>query len=59
MRVRVLCCTAILSLALVAGAVAGNPDRTGTAGAQELTIPNSARGMALGPIGPEPPAPRN
>ena len=48
MRVRILCCTAVLLLALVAGANAGNPNRIGTAGAQELTIPNSARGMALG-----------
>jgi hypothetical protein len=48
MRVRILCCTAVLLLALVAGAHAGNSDRIGTAGAQELNIPNSARGMALG-----------
>jgi hypothetical protein len=48
MRVRILCCTAVLLLALAAGANAGNPDRVGTSGAQELTIPNSARGLALG-----------
>ncbi len=48
MRVRILCCTAVLLLALVGGAFAGNPDRIGTSGGQELTIPNSARGMALG-----------
>jgi hypothetical protein len=41
--------TAALLLGLLAGAAwASNPDRTGTAGGQELKIPNSARGMALG-----------
>ncbi len=48
MRVRILCCTAVLLLAFAAGADAGNSDRIGTAGASELTIPNSARGLALG-----------
>ncbi len=48
MRVRILCCTAVLLLAVAGGADAGNPDRIGTAGAQELLIPNSARGLALG-----------
>ena len=47
MRVRTL----LLALALVALAspvLAGNPRRQGTAGAQELRIPVSARGLALG-----------
>jgi len=49
MKVRILCLTAVLLLALVAGAaIAANADRTGTAGATELRIPNSARGLALG-----------
>lgn len=49
MKVRILCCTAVLLLALFAGvAIASNPDRIGTAGATELLIPNSARGLALG-----------
>ncbi len=49
MKVRILCGTAVLLLALFAGvATASNPDRTGTAGATELLIPNSARGLAMG-----------
>jgi hypothetical protein len=49
MKIRVLSITTVLLLALLAGAaVAGNPSRIGTAGAQELRIPNSARGLALG-----------
>ena len=49
MKVRILCGTAVLLLALFAGvATASNPDRIGTAGANELLIPNSARGLALG-----------
>jgi len=49
MKVRILWIMAVLLSALVAGvATAGNPDRVGTAGAQELAIPNSSRGIALG-----------
>lgn len=46
---RILFTTAALLLTLAVGAaMAGNADRIGTAGGQELTIPNSARGLALG-----------
>lgn len=49
MKMQVLSLVALLLVACAAStALAGNPDRQGTAGAQELTIPNSARGMALG-----------
>lgn len=49
MKVQILLSAAVLLLALTVGvATASNPDRIGTAGAQELTIPNSARGVALG-----------
>ncbi|MBD3161401.1 MAG: PorV/PorQ family protein [Candidatus Eisenbacteria bacterium] len=49
MQFRTLFGTAVLLLALGVGtAMAGNADRIGTAGGQELTIPNSARGLALG-----------
>lgn len=37
-----------LTLALIAPAQAGNEERIGTAGAQELRLPVSARGLALG-----------
>ncbi len=49
MKMQFLFGVVILLLCLGTGvASAGNSDRIGTAGAQELTIPNSARGMALG-----------
>src|SRR6266478_1547959 len=37
-----------LALTVSSLALAGNPTRTGTAGAQELLIPVGARGIALG-----------
>jgi hypothetical protein len=49
MKVQILSGAVVLLLAFVAGvATAANSDRIGTAGAQELMIPNSARGLALG-----------
>ncbi|MFB3909088.1 MAG: PorV/PorQ family protein [Candidatus Eisenbacteria bacterium] len=48
MRMRILFGAVLLLALAVSGATAGNPDRKGTAGAQELLIPNSARGLALG-----------
>jgi hypothetical protein len=49
MKIQILSGLAVLLLALTVGvATAGNTDRIGTAGAQELTISSSARGMALG-----------
>lgn len=45
---RIFGCLVLLSVLVAGGATAGNPDRIGTAGAQELAIPNSARGLALG-----------
>jgi hypothetical protein len=39
---------AVLAACVATPAFAGNTDRTGTAGAQELRIPVSARGIALG-----------
>ena len=49
MKVQILLIAVVLLLAFVVGAAtASNPDRIGTAGAQELMIPNSARGLALG-----------
>ncbi|MBM3285837.1 MAG: PorV/PorQ family protein [Candidatus Eisenbacteria bacterium] len=44
----VLAAAVLLSTALVAAAFAGNSDRIGTAGASELLIPNSPRGLAIG-----------
>jgi hypothetical protein len=49
MRIQILLGTAVLLLALGVGiATAGNSRRIGTAGATELLIPNSARGLAMG-----------
>ena len=40
--------TVALSLLVIAGVMAGNPEKKGTAGAEELLIPVDARGTALG-----------
>jgi len=43
-----LACVFVLTSLLFVAAFAGNTDRTGTAGAQELLIPTGASGIALG-----------
>jgi hypothetical protein len=49
MKGQILLVVSVLIIAFGVGtAPASNPDRIGTAGAQELTIPNSPRGLALG-----------
>jgi hypothetical protein len=48
MRVARYALVAVLAMCLAAPAFAANTRRTGTAGAQELRIPVSARGVALG-----------
>lgn len=48
MRFGKIIMVAVLAACVATPAFAGNMDRTGTAGAQELRIPVSARGLALG-----------
>lgn len=48
MRIMRFLCIALLACGLALPALAGNPNRAGTAGAPELRIPASGRGIALG-----------